>query len=221
MDLRIQARTVQFQTVEKLRAAILSGIFKPGQKLVESALCEQIGIGRSSLREALRRLEAEKLITSIPNKGQFVADISQEEAEQIYHVRAMLEGEACSLYAPHVNADGIWRMSQALKDFERAAANQSQEERLAATSRFYDVILSGCGNEVIAEILQGLLARINFLRARSMAAQGRTNQSAKELHQILEALEKRDAIAARAAAVAHVSKACDVVRKSCKKKEAA
>ena len=214
MDLRIKPQTIQSQTVEKLREAIVGGMFKPGQKLVEATLCEQTGVSRSSLREALRQLEAEKLIRLIPNKGPFVADIDRAEAEQIYHVRAMLEGEACYLYASRADPGGIRAMRAALDDFDRAVKTGDAVERLASTARFYDVILASCGNRVIAELLQGLLARINFLRARSMATSGRARRSAVELRQILVAFEAGDARSARAAAVAHVGHACDAARES-------
>ncbi len=79
MDLRISPRTVQQETVDKLRLAILSGMFQPGNRLVESQLCIQLGISRPSLREALRSLAAERLIEIVPNRG-----------PSINHVRAFL-----------------------------------------------------------------------------------------------------------------------------------
>ena len=90
MDLRIQSQSVQDLTARKLREAIFKGIFKPGEKLVEANLCEQIGVSRGSLREALRQLAAEKLIDIIPNRGPFVAELRVDEARQLYHVRALL-----------------------------------------------------------------------------------------------------------------------------------
>jgi DNA-binding GntR family transcriptional regulator len=221
MDLRIQTQSVQSLTVEKLREAIIKGLFKPGQKLVEATLCEQLGVSRSSVREALRRLEAEKLIRIVPNRGPFVADIDLAEAEQIYHVRAMLEGEACYLYASRADAEGIKTMREALADFDRAAKSGDAIERLASTARFYDVILTGCGNKVIAEILEGLLARVNFLRARSMATAGRARHSARELREIFNAIEAHDARSARASAVAHVKQASEAARASFADSEAA
>ncbi|MGE3625836.1 MAG: GntR family transcriptional regulator, partial [Hyphomicrobiales bacterium] len=97
IDLTISPQTVQSQVVSKLRDAILSGHFQPGERLVESALCEMANVSRSSIREALRRLEAEKLIVIVPNKGPSVANITWEEAEDIYQVRALLEGGAAYL----------------------------------------------------------------------------------------------------------------------------
>jgi len=221
MDLRIQTQSVQSQTVEKLREAIVEGIFSPGQKLVEATLCEQLGVSRGSLREALRRLEAEKLIRLIPNRGPFVADIDLEEAEQIYHVRAMLEGEACYLYASRADEQGIRTMREALADFDRAARSGDAVGRLATTARFYDVILDGCGNRVIAEILRGLLARINFLRARSMATAGRARHSGREMREMFDAIAAGDARSARAAAVNHVKRASEAARTSFGANEAA
>ena len=71
LDLRITPRTVQQQTIEKLRLAIIAGVFPPGSRLVESQLCAQLGVSRPSLREALRSLQAERLIEIIPNRGPF------------------------------------------------------------------------------------------------------------------------------------------------------
>ncbi len=72
----------------RLRSAIGSGLFKPGQRLIERELCEQVGVGRTSIREALRQLEAEGLVTTIPHRGPIVSTISVEEAEQLYDLRA-------------------------------------------------------------------------------------------------------------------------------------
>src|SRR5579862_2692037 len=93
MDLRVTPRLVQSQIVSKLREAILSGHFKPGERLVESTLCEMVNVSRSSLREALRRLEGEKLILNVPNRGPSVAEISWVEAEEIYNARILLEAD--------------------------------------------------------------------------------------------------------------------------------
>ena len=82
---------------DKLRGAIASGRFQPGQRLVERELCELVGVGRTSIREALRQLEAEGLVHSIPNRGPVVSTISVAEARELYAVRALLEGDAAEL----------------------------------------------------------------------------------------------------------------------------
>jgi DNA-binding GntR family transcriptional regulator len=208
VDLKIEPQTVQVQTANKLRDAILSGYFKPGQRLMEAELCETMRVSRTSVREALRRLEAEKLVTIIPNRGPSVAEITWAEAKEIYDVRAILEGEAAALFAKRATVEQKREMAQALKAFGKADAEDDAIGRLTSTSRFYDVMLQGCGNSIIRELLQGLVARINFLRARSMSRPGRGRYSATEMQRILKAIEKKDAAGARAAAVQHVRAAC-------------
>src|ERR1700704_590317 len=159
--LKVMPITVTGQTVDKLRNAILSGVFKPGERLLEQNLCDWVGVSRTSIREALRRLEAERLITITPNRGPSVTEITWEEAQSIYEVRALLEGEAASLFAERVSPAQLAEMKTALADFDRAASMNAPLDRLATTERFYSVILAGCGNPVIAEIIQGLVARIN------------------------------------------------------------
>ncbi|MGH8617820.1 MAG: GntR family transcriptional regulator [Burkholderiales bacterium] len=214
MDLKVAPVTVQEQTANKLRDAILSGYFKPGERLIEAGLCSLMSVSRTSIREALRRLEAEKLIVIVPNKGPSVAEISWDEAEEIYRVRAMLEGEAAALFAQRATTANKNEMRKALESFSRAAQGDDAMGRIAATNRFYEVMLAGCGNRIISELLTGLVARVNFLRARSMSQPGRTRHSTTELRRILTAIERKDVAAARTAAVEHVLAACAVARES-------
>jgi DNA-binding GntR family transcriptional regulator len=127
---------------------------------------------KDTLREALRRLEAERLVTIRPNRGPVVTNISWEEARQIYYARALLEGEAATLFAAHASAAALRALKDALADFQRGTKSNNALQRLSATERFYDVILRNCGNKIIAEMLQGLVARITFLRSRSMSRPG-------------------------------------------------
>jgi DNA-binding GntR family transcriptional regulator len=212
MDLKVAPQTVQLQTVTKLRDAILHGFFRPGEKLVEGELCRAMGVSRSSIREALRRLEAEKLITIVPNKGPSVTEITWAQAEDIYHTRALLEGEAAALAAKRATPADVAAMGEALQAFDQAVAEDDAAGRLTATARFYEAILQSCGNSLIGELLQGLLARINFLRARSMSQSGRSTFSASEMRRMLNAIEQRDEREARAAAVEHVEAACAAAR---------
>jgi DNA-binding GntR family transcriptional regulator len=212
-NLKILPITVHSQTAEKLRAAILSGVFSPGERLVESRLCKRMGVSRPSVREALRRLEAERLIDIPPNRGPIVRDISWEEARQIYDVRVLLEAEATALFAVNASTAALRELKEALADFQRAAKNNNALQRLSATARFYDVILTNCGNRIIAELLQGLVARITFLRSRSMSLAGRAKFSAVEMAKIYEAVEDGDERAARKAAVDHVKAAAAAARK--------
>lgn len=212
MDLKVVPKTVLHVAAENLRQAIFSGVFQPGERLVEADLCRRLDISRASLREALRMLAAEKLITLVPNRGPSVAAISWAEAEQIYDVRALLEGEAAFRAATRLDAEALCAMRSALAEFGQAVVRRDPAGRLAATTRFYDEMLGGCDSAVIAEMLQGLVARITCLRARSMQRPGRARESAAELRRLLARLEAHDAPGARAAAIDHVRSACAAAR---------
>jgi DNA-binding GntR family transcriptional regulator len=218
--LKITPVTVIGQTVAKLRDAIMSGVFKPGERLLEQNLCDWVGVSRTSIREALRRLEAERLITITPNRGPSVTEITWAEAQSIYEVRALLEGEAAALFAERASPAQLTKMKAALADFDQAVSANSPLDRLASTERFYAVILAGCGNPVIAEMINGLVARINFLRARSMSRHGRSRQSASEMERIFDAIAKRRPGEARRAAVDHVKAASLTARESYESEDA-
>lgn len=207
MDIKVAPQSLLLQTAEKLREAITQGHFAPGERLVETALCARMGVSRTTIREALRRLESERLVRNAPNRGPSVAAITPDMAEQIYDVRKLLEGEAAALFAARASAEQILSLEAALRAFTTAVSEESSVDRVRATSDFYDVILTECGNTVIFEMLSSLHARINVLRARSMASPGRSKFSLIEMRAILEAIERRDCNAARKAAEAHVAAA--------------
>ena len=207
MDLRVEPQSLQRRAVEKLRSAILSGHFKPGDRLVEARLCESLGISRASVRESLRALEAERLIEIVPNRGPQIPIITWHQAEQIYQVRALLEGEAAALCAERIDKDGVIKLNKACDSFKLAAENANVEECIKATAEFYKVILSYSDNVIIEEILASLNARINFLRGRSMSMKGRTQFSLREMRAIAQAIKNKTPAAARRAAIDHVEKA--------------
>jgi DNA-binding GntR family transcriptional regulator len=207
VELRIAVKSVQQHAVEKLRAAILSGFFKPGDRLIEMELCARLGISRPSIREALRSLESEGLIEIIPNRGPQVPVLTWHQAEEIYRVRALLEGEAAALCAKRARPEQIEGMRQALADFEHAVRNEDSVRRLSATAEFYRIMQEAAGNNLIDELLRRLLARINMLRAQSMSRAGRAKFSFKEMRAMFQAISKGDSRAARKAAETHVKNA--------------
>ena len=201
---------VRTQIVVNLRAAILSGQLRPGERLVETTLSEMLQVSRTSLREALRQLEAERLVTITPFKGPTVTVMTPDDAEQIYEVRAMLEGHAAELFAARATPREISAMKAALGRFKDAVAAGDAAARLASTDEFFDVMLQGCGNRVIAEMLDGLHARVNFLRSRSMSSPERASESLKEMQAMLTAIRAKDSAEAARTARLHVGRARDV-----------
>lgn len=207
IDLRVEHQSLQRQAVDKLRQAILAGVFQPGDRLVEARLCDMLGISRASVREALRSLEAERLIEIIPNKGPQIPIITWEQAEQIYEVRSLLEGRAAANCAKRAQPEDIRRLEAAIDAFRVAAEARDMAASIMATSDFYATILRAGGNAVIEQFLNTLHVRVSFLRARSMSLEGRAQVSHDEMAAILVAIRAQDPAAAQKAAERHVDQA--------------
>ena len=208
-DLLITRQTTTLRTLveEKLRTAILTGHFAPGQRLVERELSETFGVGRTSVREALRQLEAENLITNVPHKGPVVSTISLDEAQQLYAVRAMLEGFAGEEFAKNASKADVDALASAVDTIKQATKNGSKDELQAAKTKFYAVIMDNCGNIFVKQMLTLLHNRINLLRATSMMQKGRLSHRLVEIGEILSAVKAKDSTRAAKACRNHVENA--------------
>lgn len=203
----VRPETLRHQVENALRQAIVSGHFAPGARLIERELCETLGVSRTSVREALRRLEAEKLVRSVPHKGPVVAIMSKQEATQLYAIRALLEGFAAEAFARIADDEAIAQFGEKAKVLRMQALANDQAGVLKAKTELYDVLLDNCGNALIKEILTSLYSRVNLLRATSLMHPDRLPASLREIDKLFKALKARDAEGAGAAARLHVANA--------------
>lgn len=181
------------RTLRALREAILTQHLAPGQRLVERDLCQQTGVSRSSIREALRYLESEGLIESRGSKGMFVSVLNREQALEIYEVRAALEAEAAIHFANRASDAQL----QALKEaYERIAeaAYTDPDAYGHEIDGFFEILFTGAGNATAHALIRTLRARINLLRYATirLASKERTRGSLAKMKNIVTALEKRD-----------------------------
>ena len=200
----VKPETLRAQVENHLRQAIVGGQLKAGQKLVERELCEQMGVSRPSLREALRKLEAEKLIVNVPHRGPEVASMTLDEARNLYALRRLLEGYAAHEFARLASANEIKNLGKVVKRLRAAGKRNSRESVLLAKAEFYSVLLGGCGNSLIQEILGGLLSRISLLRATSLMLPDRLPKSLGEIDDLLKRIQDRDARGAQEISYKHV-----------------
>jgi DNA-binding GntR family transcriptional regulator len=203
----VRPETLRHQVENVIRQAIMSGRFAPGARLIERELCETLGVSRTSVREALRRLEAEKLVRSVPHKGPVVAIMSKQEAAELYAIRGLLEGFAAGEFARIADDAAIAQFGEKAKALRVQALAQDQAGVLKAKTELYDVLLDNCGNGLVKEILTSLYSRVNLLRATSLMHPDRLPTSLREIDKLFKALKARDAGAAEAAARLHVSNA--------------
>jgi len=209
VDLRVEpvAASVRSRLVDALRRAILDFQLKPGDRLIERELCEQSGVSRTSVREALRQLETEGFITNIPNKGPVVASVTVDEAKDIYEVRAVLEGLAARKCATLATDKEIAGLRKAIDAFRKAVRSKNPRDLIASKTLFYDQLMAGARNDALEAALRNLHGRVTLLRATSMSQPGRVDSSAAELETIVEAIASRDPDAAERASRQHVEKA--------------
>jgi GntR family transcriptional regulator, trigonelline degradation regulator len=203
------AAPVREQVADILRQAIVEMRFRPGQRLVERELIELVGVSRTTIREALRQLAAEGLVTTIPQKGAIVAVPSAQEAAEVYEVRALLEGLAAKQFAERASDDQVQALRRRFDNIEASASAREPSVLLAAKNEFYRVLFEGAANATVKSLLEGLQARVTVLRATSLTSPGRPKQAVEEIRAIVEAIEARDAEAAGAECSHHVRRAAE------------
>jgi DNA-binding GntR family transcriptional regulator len=203
------AAPLREQVLDVLRQAILDFRLKPGQRLIERELVEQTGVSRTTIREVLRQLAAEGLVTTIPQKGAIVVVPSAQEAADLYEVRAALEALAGRRFVRHASDEEMAQLRKAFKEIERLSRRRVSDTQamLAAKDNFYDVLLEGAGNRAIQDTLDSLRARVRFMRATSLSQPNRLKGTVAEIRQIVEAAEARDEDAMAAACEHHVNQA--------------
>lgn len=196
-DLRVgrDALTLRELTTGKLRDAILSLHFKPGEHLVERVLCEQTGVSRSCLREALQHLESEGLIERRGGRGVFVASITVGEARQIYEVRAALEPEIGRLFCERATEGDINELFDSVEALGAAREAHDIQSYVKALDGFYETLWAASGNLVARRILQTLQGRMSYLRAvtTAKASESRERETVQLMREMAEAARRRDA----------------------------
>lgn len=204
------AAPLRQQVVEMLRKAIVTFEYVPGERLVEKNLCERFAVSRTVVRESLRQLESEGLVTTVPNRGPVVARLTESEAEQLFEARAVLEALAGRLFARRATVVDRKALTQALKQVRSALKDGELAAVLAAKNHFYEVLFVGARNDVIRQQALGVHARISLLRGMSLQAEGRAPHTLSELQAIVRTAVAGDEDAAWAACETHVQSAAAV-----------
>jgi DNA-binding GntR family transcriptional regulator len=205
------AAPLRQQVVRVIREDILNGKLGPGQRLIEAHLCETYGVSRTVIREALRQLESERLITVQPNLGPVVTILSDSEIRAIYVVRAVLEGLVAKLFAENASARDCRALLKLGDRLDKEYRKGDVDSREAIKAEFYAQLSNGAGNEVLTEQLRSIHARIAIFRRFAFVNEARIEPSIHELETIIIAAAKtRDPAAAWAAAEHHIVISADL-----------
>ena len=207
MRITAQAAPVRQQVERALRDAITGGMLAPGRRLIERELCEQLGVSRPSVREAMRQLETEGLVQVQPNRGPVVASLSRQDAADVYGVRAVLEPAAARAFAVQAGEAEMAALLGAAASLDAAYATADVDAVLHAKAVFYAALFAGAGNRLLPRILGTITVRVTALRRVSLGTPHRMARSAAEIRRLSRAIRRRDAEASHAACLAHVRQA--------------
>ena len=194
------------QTItERLRDQILINQLKPGERLIADDLALTFGVSRSMIREALLLLATEGFINIIPRKGTFVTQMSAKQANDLFEVRLLLEGQVASLAAERRTAENL-RDLRETADFGLAAALAGNVDQLPAlNTRFHNLLADTADNDYLTETLSRLSNIIQWVYSRRIIE--RSTDSWKEHLRIVDAIERMDPAAAKSAAHEHITRA--------------
>jgi DNA-binding GntR family transcriptional regulator len=205
--LKQQSAPLRNKIIMALRSAIEMGFLKPGQRLVEMDLCEQLSVSRTSLREALRELQAEGILEHASNRGLSVSAVSVEDAKNIYRLRSVLEALIVEQFIERATDEQIKDLVQESENLKNAYRSGILEDMLSAKRTFTDRICSGAQNPIAFEMISRLALRTSSLRARSLVRKERQLQSIEEVNTLMATIQRRDIEAARDAAIRYVNNA--------------
>lgn len=195
---------LRLRAARLLREDIYSQFFQPGDRLREAQLCDRYEVSRTVVREALRQLESERLITMLPNRGPIVTVLNEADISAIYAVRASLEGLAGELFAANASDAQVERMVAWLSDMEEKRRDGDVAGLEETKDEFYRLLFAGAGNEVLADSLGTLHRRIGVFRRYAFEDQGRIDITLEDLRRIVDRLRHRDVVGAGRACADHV-----------------
>ena len=200
-------RDVVFET---LRDAIIKQVLKPGERLMEIQLADEMGVSRTPVREAIRKLELEGLVVMVPRKGAYVAGVSMKDIHEVYEVRAALEMLAVSLAAERITdeeLDALERQVLRESEAEANADEHSLDNIIYIDSSFHDIIYQAAHNQRLVQFVNILQEQLQRFRAASWSRPGRSKTALEEHKQIVEALAERNGELAAKLAKEHIDNA--------------
>ncbi len=197
--------------LEAIREAIKDGKLQPRERLMEIQLAEELGVSRTPVREALRKLELEGFIVMVPRKGAYVADLSYKDIADVFEIRAALEGLAAGLAAERITEEELEEMGRLLVEKGEAVSANDVERCVEVDTRFHEALYKASRNDRLVTILSNLREQIQRFRLTSLSYPGRMRESLDEHRTIIESLEARDISAVRQLAQEHIENAENVL----------
>ena len=206
MEYEYKTVSLADQVFDRLEADILGGKYQRGEILTELRLCAELGVSRTPVREALRRISQEHLIEETP-KGTMVLGITRKDFEDMCAIRIRIEGLAVRGFIANLTEDGLRELREAI-EFQEFYLSKSDADHLRIMDgRFHDTVYSRCGSMILNDTLSPLHKKVQKFRRQSMQERSRAVKSVEEHRAIYEAIAERDADKAEKLMVEHVEHA--------------
>ncbi len=192
---------------ETLRTAIIGGVLKPGQRLMEIQLAEELGVSRTPVREAIRKLEQEGFVDITPRRGTYVANISIKDVIDVYEIRTALDMLAAELAAERITDEELGQLKLQLKKISEVVEHEDMEKIGDYDWAFHEVLYKASRNDRLVGIINNLREQLIRLRVTSMNYPGRIKDTLKEHELLVESIAARNPDLARQRAFEHMRNA--------------
>jgi DNA-binding GntR family transcriptional regulator len=212
MNTKLNNRPLYEDVAERLRAQIFAHELAPGSWLDEQSLAIQFGISRTPMREAIKVLASEGLVTMKLRRGAYVTEVDRGDLEQIFTILSLLEGQAAKETALKATEAQLTQLDDIHHRLEKAAADRDAEQFFEVNVRFHDLIQEIAGNRWMNGVIVDLRKVLKLQRRDSLSRTGRLQSSLLEHRQILQAILKRDPIAAELAMRNHLARGLEAVK---------
>ena len=204
---------------ETLRDAVRRGVLKPGERLMEIQLAEELGVSRTPVREAIRKLEMEGYVIMMPRRGTYIADLSIRDVNEVFEIRTSLESLASGLAAERITEEELEKLQRLLVEIGAHIKNGDMESIVRTDTEFHDLLYQASRNTRLVGIISNLREQLTRFRTTSMSFPGRLKATLEEHRKIVEAIAQGDEKAARKAAEHHMEKSEQTLLASMKGKE--
>ena len=212
MNTKLNNRPLYEDVADRLRDQIFAKQLAPGSWLDEQSLAEQFGISRTPMREAIKALASEGLVTMKMRRGAYVTEVNRSDLEQIFTVLSLLEGQAAKEAALKATEDELNLLDHLHHRLETAAADRDIEQFFEINGKFHELIQQIAGNCWMNGVIDDLRKLLKLHRKDSLTSTGRLQNSLVEHREILRAILKRDDLAAEAAMRKHFANGLEALR---------
>ena len=208
----LASRPLYEEVADQLRVRIFAHELAPGTWIDEQTLAKEFGISRTPLREAIKVLAAEGLITMKLRRGAYVTEVNRGDLEQIFTILSLLEGQAAKEAATKAQEKDLNELDDMHLRLEKAAADRNLEQFFEVNVRFHERIIAIANNPWMTGVIADLRKVLKLQRKDALSRTGRLQSSLSEHREILKALLKRDPIAAEQAMRTHLARGLEAAK---------